>query len=77
MRMMGTWKKNCPLKQRIFLWMCFRGQIQSASQLATRGWPGSVFCACCWVVEDGSYHFQMPCGGFCVVCATGNICQAS
>jgi hypothetical protein len=42
-RMSEMWKTNCPLKQKNFLWLCFRGQIQSASQLSVRKWIISCF----------------------------------
>jgi hypothetical protein len=51
MRMLGMWKANFPLNKKI-LWACFRGKVQSASQLALRGWPRNVLCTCCGVEED-------------------------
>jgi hypothetical protein len=35
--MLEMWKTICPLKQKIFFWMCFRGKIQSASELVLMG----------------------------------------
>jgi hypothetical protein len=51
-RMMDMWSVNCPLKQKNFLWLCFRGHIQTAVQLAGRGWPGSDLCVVCGEKED-------------------------
>jgi hypothetical protein len=45
-------EKKCPLKQNFFLWMCFRGQIQSAASLSLKGWAGNVSCVSCGALED-------------------------
>ena len=50
-RMLDMWSANCPLKNKNFLWLCFRGQIQSASALVGRKWRGSASCVSCGVVE--------------------------
>jgi hypothetical protein len=47
LRMLDMWKTNSPLKRtKKILWMYFRRQTQSASQLALRGLPGDILCVC-------------------------------
>jgi hypothetical protein len=55
LRAMEIWKCRIPLKQKNFMWLCFRGRIQSARELAERGWPGSPLCETCAVVEDTNH----------------------
>ena len=50
--MVDMWKTNCPLKRRNFLWLCFRGKVQCASQLETRKWEGLEMCVRCGMLED-------------------------
>jgi hypothetical protein len=52
LRMLDMWGVDCPLKQKNFLWLCFRGQIQSAVQLITKNWHGSSLCVSCGKIED-------------------------
>jgi hypothetical protein len=63
--MMEMWKTKCPLKQKIFLWMCFRGEIQSASELVLKGWPGSANCVNCGRLETVDHIiFRCPVSAF-------------
>jgi hypothetical protein len=39
-------------KTENFLWMCFRGQIQSVTSLSLKGWAGNVSCVSCGALED-------------------------
>jgi hypothetical protein len=50
--MLEMWKTICPLKQKIFVWMCFRRKIQSASELVLKGWPGNADCVNCGRLEN-------------------------
>jgi hypothetical protein len=52
---MEIWKCKIPIKQKNFLGLCFRGRIQSARELAKRGWSGSPLCATCAMVEDTNH----------------------
>jgi hypothetical protein len=38
------WKAKIPLKINFFVWMCFRGRIQSKADLKSKGWPGDPGC---------------------------------
>jgi hypothetical protein len=63
--MMKVWKTKCPLKQQIFMWMCFRGKIQSASELMLKGWPGNADCVSCGRVENVDHIiFRCPISAF-------------
>jgi hypothetical protein len=55
LRAMEIWTCKIPLKQKNLLWLCFRGKIQSARELAERGWSGSPLCGTCAVVEDTNH----------------------
>jgi hypothetical protein len=46
-RTLDVWGVNCPLNQKIFLWLSFRGHIQSTMQLVLRNWRGSKYCVTC------------------------------
>jgi hypothetical protein len=69
-RMIEMWKTNYPPETEKLLWLCFRGQIQSVSQLALRKWPESMLCVQCNIVEEvrGSYFVHMPHFQICLVC---------
>jgi hypothetical protein len=54
-KMMDMWQTNCPLKIKNFLRLCFRGKLQSASELVGRKWPGSPYCLSCGAVEDTNH----------------------
>jgi hypothetical protein len=59
------WKSKMPLKNKIFVWMCFRGRIQVKSELKNKGWPGEPGCKLCGELETADHLiFQCPLSNF-------------
>jgi hypothetical protein len=51
--------------KKSFLWMCFRGKIQSASELVHKGWPCTADCVSCGRVETvDRIIFRCPVSAF-------------
>lgn len=52
-----VWKSKIPLKIKIFLWQLFNNKLQTAQNLAKKGWKGDVKCCLCGVTESVDHIF--------------------
>jgi hypothetical protein len=51
------WKSKVPLKIKFFLWQLLNNRLQTAENLATKGWKGSILCCLCGCLETMDHIF--------------------